>query len=219
LGQSNGPVGPIKPVSVENTVEVNVSNTPAVKLPDGVVISNTASSPVPVEVVSIPQQNLLATLPEYRIVGFTTTMTNGSIQNPAGYSGLNAMHRYCQDEVADYARACFSSEAQKPPSLTTIEQRQGWIIPERIALFQVGTGFWEGEFIGTESVTGETRSSSAFEDARNFSCSSYRVDDGVGLLYQEERSIIDGRPCTSVFAIACCAPVAIPVSPLKIPQP
>jgi len=67
---------------------------------------------------------------EYRLIGFTTTTTNGLVTKPDGSSAYLAMHRYCQEEVDPDSRACFASEASGPSGVPVLAG-DAWVIRSR----------------------------------------------------------------------------------------
>ncbi len=153
---------------------------------------------------------------EYRWVGLTTTTTDGSIQAEFGaLQGHSAMHQMCVNEVALNARACFTSEIVRSV-VQGSRIRTGWVIPTGHLLhYDPNAASGQGWF-GQDTATGMTGASfaNASDASGSLDCGGFLdntsgetggiVASPVGLLQTS---------CAARHAIACCAPVTIPVIP------
>ena len=178
---------------------VSVVNTPTVNV----------NGPVPVTI-----ENGAQTVAEWRIVGATTTETTGRIRfgNLQGYVAMNAL---CAAEVAPNARACTSSEVAK--SIVPSGAFAGWVIPSNVEVV-VDTPGDRWEIIDTATGTPLGVNTSDFQNAaHNATCRGFT--DGSPQLSGMHFSGASGLETVGCSAtsiqILCCAPVAIPVSPLE----
>ena len=179
---------------------MNVANAP------DVVITNTESDPVPVTV-----QDSTQTAVEWRFKAFSTTTTTGEVVYGVD-SGIFAMHAICAAEVPD-SRACFSSEVAASGNIPD-GSRGGWVIPTDIQLIQVEAVSPE-RWLAMDSPTGAWRFSVAPVSAMQaLTCDSWRssATSGTVVVGGDFRGSIGTNVCATDRHIACCAPMAIPVS-------
>jgi len=153
-------------------------------------------------------------LAEYRLVGFTSTKTDGCISKADGSAGFTAMHNYCKEEVAPNARACFSSEALRPPLVTT---GSGWFLssPGSTVVMDNLGNFVAIDGGGTGAVTlSEPTPSDALS---SLDCNSYTdcTANVRGLFAYASTGDVSPFRCDIERAIACCAPVSVSLAPLK----
>jgi len=163
--------------------------------------------------ILIPSLAFSKGLIEYRLIGFTTTTTNGLIAKPDGSEGYLAMHRYCQDEVDPDSRACFASEASGPSGVPVLAG-DAWVISSRDVTVLLDSA---QKFVAVDTGSGCVVSSSkgtAVDAVRNLDCISYRNNKST--FFGQAVSSFTGivkclTPCAQVLPIACCAPVSVSV--------
>ncbi len=149
---------------------------------------------------------------ERRWVGLTTTITDGSIQVQGGaLQGYSAMHAFCASEVAPNARACVTSEIVR----SVVEGRRderGWVIPTSQVLHH-DPAAEGGAWFSQDTATGIAGSSVGnASDAHKFlSCGGFLDNQASGIVANASGFL--QASCGFRYAIACCAPVAIPVTP------
>ena len=165
-------------------------------------VNITNMAPIPVAIQSNSHANV-----EYRVVGFTSSLTDGEINR--GYLG---MHRKCASEVHPSARAAFSIEfIRSTVPLDDMPPKGAWVIPTNPRPFY-RPDLSEGDnhrWTATEEAGGIATSSSpklAMENAMN--CSFYSSDkpNRSGLVGVSRR--VKTAPCNVKRPIACAAPVA-----------
>jgi hypothetical protein len=165
-----------------------------------------------------------ASVAEYRVVGVTTTTTDGSIEAQDQFgqhlAGFAAMDRLCQVEVDLNARAATAREWQMPHQFQLPEGFiRAWLDPGRIEVIFLPDSIggleddWfaktsEGRTVTTKGEQGPLRAT------RNLSCYTYREN---GIIYQGVQGTANGGAttgiCTVEWPIACSALVAVPVRP------
>ena len=153
------------------------------------------------------------TVAEHRWVGFSTTITDGAINADFGLlQGHSAMHKICVDEVAPNARACFTSEVVR----SVVDGRRettGWVIPTGYALYPDPSATEGDGWFAQDTATGLTGSSvgNASEAAKSLGCGSFLDRQTRGIVVNPFGLV--QRSCSSQHRLACCAPIAIPVTP------
>jgi hypothetical protein len=163
-------------------------------------VTNTEETPVPVSD---------QTLVEWRFIDFSDTETNGQIQSGVNLLGYPAMHAICAAEVPG-SRACFSSEVAR--STRPDDTTSGWVIPTDVVVYPVPIDRW----LAHDTAIGRTGVSEQFPSDAMFdlSCANYiNGSSGNGSIFSR-LGVTTGAmaSCTTLRPIACCGPVAIPVT-------
>jgi hypothetical protein len=164
-----------------------------------VTVQNGDANPVPVTI---------QTASEWRVVGLTTTEVDGLV-NHEGLLGNAAMHRLCQQEVGPTTRACFAAEAIRP---TPFAGGLGWVMrSQNVTVFVSGT-----DFIAVDGGSGEVSiaSPSPRSAVQNLDCAGHGFNNISvrGQVADLNFNITSDASCSAILQIACCAPVAIPIT-------
>jgi hypothetical protein len=123
------------------------------------------------------------TVPEYRVVGVTTTVTDGSIETQDQFGdtleGYAAMDRLCQDEVAPSARAATVREWQTSRTFPLPEGVEHvWLDPGPAEVMYIDYNYeFEGDWIAKTAsgreIVGENYESPYGTLADGLTCRRY----------------------------------------------
>ena len=184
---------------------VNVVNTPDVN------VINDETSPVPVNA---------QTITEYRVVGFTTTATNGLVATVDGngdtVGGFRALHQLCKNEVAHNARAASVSEYLRSTDAPPTPVAKAWVIPSGFQLIFVPDFPDNNDWRAIELGSHGERSSGGSEPGdvvRNLTCMGFQSSgSGEAGLVALGDARLGFESCTNSHVVACAAPVAVAVT-------
>lgn len=158
----------------------------------------------------------LGTITEYRIVGFTTATTDGSVVTTDSEGefvfGITALNRLCAAQFGTGTRAAFSNEQLAPSIPPSTAAENAWIQPKRAHVVHDPTAASGSDWLAYDSHSGTSGSAdaSAISALQLFACQGYTTNSSslTGLVRLRNARIVN-RVCDFTYPVACSAPVVI----------
>jgi hypothetical protein len=159
---------------------------------------------------------------EYRIVGFTTAVTDGSVETTDASSlvvrGIVALNQMCKADFGRGARASFSNEQLAPNLIPSEAPDPAWIRPTSIRFttetLNSGTPGETG-YVAYDTASGRSSSgifplpTSPFAASRRLSCNDWHSHDPFPGLARRPSGFIISHFCTQAAPVTCSAAVRI----------
>lgn len=163
------------------------------------------------------------TVAEYRVVGVTTTLTNGAAQVHQANTdviiiGYAAMTKLCQDEVDPYSRMATAAEwGSGHAPLPDVGTSGAWVDPGTPQLYFTPNSIHLNEWVGAiykpslEVIGFGDNASGVLQDMNCTGWFATRHLDSYSGVFGNTDGSIDKSLCNESKPIACSALVAIPV--------
>lgn len=151
---------------------------------------------------------------EYRLVGVTSVLTDGSIETTTDDNvfirGRHAANVLCRSDYGPQARAGTTEDLVRTPGPDALFEESSWIQPINVIVLEAFGGYIGRD--ANSNPSGLILDNNQFDAYNNTSCSLWNSSnpDHRGYMLRSNKVSLLYSDCDSIMKISCAAPVVIP---------